>query len=77
MAALEMLTPRQTKAARMLLSFGQEELARRARVAKRTLMDFESGARQPTPGTRIAIAHALEQSGVMLLEGEGVALRAA
>jgi DNA-binding XRE family transcriptional regulator len=72
-----MVTARQTKAARMLLSFGQEELAKRARVAKRTLMDFESGARQPTTSTRIAIAHALLQSGVELLDGEGVALRAA
>ena len=77
MAALDMLTPRQSKAARVLLGFGQEELAKRAKLAKRTVMDFESGARQAGTGTRTAIAHALLASGVELLEGEGVCLRAA
>lgn len=70
-----MLTPRQSKAARVLLGFGQEELAKRAKLAKRTVMDFESGARQAGIGTRTAIAHALRESGVELLQGEGVALR--
>lgn len=77
MPSLDMLTPRQSKAARVLLGFGQEELAKRARVAKRTVMDFESGAREAQPSTRTAIAHALLTSGVELLEGEGVCLRAA
>jgi transcriptional regulator with XRE-family HTH domain len=77
MPSLDMLTPRQSKAARVLLGFGQEELAKRARVAPRTVMDFESGAREAQPSTKVAIAHALMASGVDLLEGQGVALRAA
>ena len=60
MQSLDMLTPRQSKAARVLLGFGQEELAKRAKLAKRTVMDFESGARQAGIGTRTAIAHALQ-----------------
>jgi transcriptional regulator with XRE-family HTH domain len=75
MTALDMLTPRQSRAARVLLGVGQEELARRAKVAKRTLMDFESGAREPTRATKLAIAAALQGSGAQLLEGEGVKLR--
>lgn len=75
MQSLDMLTPRQSKAARVLLGFGQEELAKRAKLAKRTVMDFESGARRAGIGTRMAIAHALLKSGVELLQGEGVCLR--
>lgn len=74
MEALEMLTPRQAKAGRVLLGIGQEELAQMASVAKRTLMDFESGARaNTTRGTRISIATALVDAGLALLDGEGVA----
>lgn len=73
MQALDMLTPRQSKAARALLGMSQEELAKRAKLAKRTLMDFESQAREANTGTKVAIANALLHSGLVLLEGEGVA----
>jgi transcriptional regulator with XRE-family HTH domain len=53
----------------------QPELARLAKVAERTLMDFESGARTASRATRVAIAHALQEAGVDLLESQGVALR--
>jgi DNA-binding transcriptional regulator YiaG len=71
----EMLTPKQSKAARVLLGINQDELAARASVATRTVMDFESGARSPNRATKRAIAAALEGAGVVLLESEGVALR--
>jgi DNA-binding transcriptional regulator YiaG len=67
----EMLTSKQSRAARVLLGINQDELAARASVATRTVMDFESSARS----TKRAIAAALEGAGVVLLESEGVALR--
>jgi DNA-binding XRE family transcriptional regulator len=75
MASHEMITSRQTKAARVLLGLNQGDLAVRASVATRTLMDFESGARTPNRATKRAIAATLENAGVVLLESEGVALR--
>jgi DNA-binding transcriptional regulator YiaG len=75
MALPEMLTPKQSRAARVLLGINQKELAVRASLATRTVMDFESGARSPNRATKRAIAVALESAGVVLLESEGVALR--
>ena len=65
--------PEQCRAGRALLNWSQEELAKRARVAKQTLADFERGARSPYPGTLAA----LEAAGVELIDGgaPGVRLR--
>ena len=69
--------PEQCRAGRALLNWSQEELAKRARVAKQTLADFERGARSPYPRTLADIRAALEAEGVEFTNGDapGVRLR--
>jgi len=62
-----MLTPRLCKTARTLLDVQQKELAEKARVNLRTLMDFERGARDTHPRTISAIQDALEEMGIEFL----------
>lgn len=69
------LSGRQTRAARGLLGWQRRELAARAGVKIRTVTDFEIGARAPRSATKKAIANALLEGGVELLNGEGVAIR--
>jgi transcriptional regulator with XRE-family HTH domain len=54
-----------------MLGWGREQLSRAAGVAPRTLVDFERGARQPYERTLIDIRTALEQAGVIFLDGNG------
>ena len=72
-----MLTPRLCRTARTLVDLSQAELAARAGVNPRTLMDFEREARSPVPSTLKAIRLALEEMGVEFLNGDepGVKLR--
>ena len=72
-----MLTPRLCKTARTLLDIQQKDLAERARVNLRTLIDFERGARETHPRTVAAIQAALEAMGVEFLneDAPGVRLR--
>ena len=72
-----MLTGRQCAAARALARVPQKELADLAGVNLRTLIDFENDRRRPKDETKVAIAHAIRTAGVVLINGEGVALRAA
>jgi transcriptional regulator with XRE-family HTH domain len=76
MVPYDSITPRQVRAARVLLGVTQETLAARAGIGPRTLADFETGARTPNRATLRAIAAALTESGVDLLDREGVALAA-
>ena len=54
----------QSKAGRALLGWTQGDLATHAKVNKRTVMDFESGCREPHPGTLALLVQAFEQAGV-------------
>jgi transcriptional regulator with XRE-family HTH domain len=67
----------QCRGARAMLDMSREELARRARVAERTISDFEAGRRQPIHSTLAAIRAALESAGVIFVEenGEGPGVR--
>ena len=69
----------QCRAARALLGISQDDLALRAKVAKRTIASFEGGNHQLAPRTLDAIRAALEAAGVVFLpengNGPGVALR--
>jgi transcriptional regulator with XRE-family HTH domain len=73
------ITAAQCKGARAMLDLAREDLAERAGVSKRTLIDFERGARQPQRSTIAAIRTALESAGVEFIEenggGPGVRLR--
>ncbi len=72
-----MLVPAQCRAARTLIGLPQLALARQARVALRTLIDFERGRRNPQAATRQAITAALERLGIELIaeDGGGVGAR--
>lgn len=76
-----MITPAQCRAARALIEWPREQLAEVSRVALRTIVDFERGARSPREVTLIAIQAALESGGIAFLDngdvspGPAVALR--
>ncbi|MDI3307687.1 MAG: helix-turn-helix transcriptional regulator [Acetobacteraceae bacterium] len=73
------MTPAQCRAARALLNWSQDQLEAAAKVARKTIADFEREARQPYDRTLAAIRAALEAAGVEFIEenggGPGVRLR--
>lgn len=68
-ASPTLLTPLQVRAARAILAWSQEDLAKAAGVAKSTIADFERGVRKPLASNALAIRHALEKEGTMFLPG--------
>lgn len=54
-----------------MLGMAQRDLAQVAKVAHRTLADFETGARQPHPRTLAALRSALEAAGVEFIPQNG------
>lgn len=74
------MTPAQSRAARGLIEWSQEQLAEAAHLGLSTIRDFEKGRRVPTHNNLTAIKRALEDAGVQFLEhggeaaGAGVAL---
>ena len=62
-----------------MLGLSRMELAKVARVAERTLIDFERGARRPYERTLRDIRQALEDAGIIFIdendEGPGVRLK--
>jgi predicted nucleotidyltransferase len=67
------ITPELCRAARALAGISQEELARRARVARPTVADFERSARRPHRANLAAIRAALESAGVAFLRDGSIA----
>jgi transcriptional regulator with XRE-family HTH domain len=63
--------PAQFRAARALLGISQEELAKLAGVAHKTLTDFERGARKTNKSTLKLLQQALEAQGVEFIEING------
>jgi len=61
------LTPKHVRAARALLAWSQQELAKAAGVATSTVADFERGQRTPVANNAQAIRSALEGAGIRLL----------
>ena len=71
------MTPAQCRAARALLDWTQEDLARRAQVGVVTLRQFERGVSQPRRAILAALRRALEVAGVRFIDrggGPGVRL---
>jgi len=62
-----MITAAQTKAARALLGWTQEDLAERSGVVRRTLMSFETGMRSPRSETLEKIRTAFERAGIQFV----------
>lgn len=61
------LTPQLVRAARALLAWSQQDLAKAAGVATSTLADFERGKRTPQATNAQAIREALESAGIRFL----------
>lgn len=61
------LTPKHVRAARALLAWSQQDLAKAAGVATSTVADFERGRRIPVANNAQAIRSALEGAGIRFL----------
>ena len=61
------LTPKHVRAARALLAWSQQDLAKAAGVATSTVADFERGQRTPVANNAQAIRDALERAGIRFL----------
>jgi transcriptional regulator with XRE-family HTH domain len=74
----DLLSP-QCRAARALLGWSQDQLEAASKVAKKTIADFERGARSPYPRTLADLRRALEVAGIEFIAenggGAGVRLR--
>jgi len=72
-----MLTPSQSRAARALIEWSQEELAKAAHLGLSTIRDFEKGRRTPSHNNLLGIRTALEVAGVLFIpeNGHGVGVR--
>ncbi|WP_250454484.1 helix-turn-helix transcriptional regulator [Caballeronia sp. ATUFL_M2_KS44] len=66
---IQTLSPAQVRAARALLGWSQQDLAKQARVAASTIADFERGQRTPIANNSDAIRSALESAGVAFFGG--------
>jgi DNA-binding XRE family transcriptional regulator len=74
------VTPAQIRAARALLSWSQNDLAKASRVSRQTIADFEVGKRESYDRTLADVIKALEDQGVMFIDadeklGAGVRMR--
>ena len=66
-----MISAAQCRAARALLEWSREQLAAASKVAERTVVDFERGAREPRAVTVEAIQRALEGADVEFIPENG------
>lgn len=66
-----MTTPAQIRAARALLGMSQQDVAQRAGVSTRTIVNLEKGDRQPIAATVKAVTAALVEAGVIFIPAEG------
>jgi len=74
-----MVTPEQCRAARGLLGWSQQELAKKAHVGVVTVHQLEAAGSQPRPATLEVIRRAFESAGIEFIDenggGPGVRLR--
>jgi transcriptional regulator with XRE-family HTH domain len=70
-----MITPAQSRAARGLLDWTQDELATAAGVGLSTVRDFESGRREPIRNNLAAMHRAFEAAGIEFLNGNAPGVR--
>ena len=63
----------QVRAARALLAWSQQDLAKKASVGASTIADFERGQRTPVANNIAAIRKAMEDAGISFLTGGAVA----
>lgn len=61
------ILPSQTRAARGLLDWSQEQLANSAGLGVSTIKDFEAGRRDPSPENLAAMQRSLTKAGIIFL----------
>ena len=66
-----MLKPAQSRAARALLDWSQEQLAEASHLGLSTIRDFEKSRRTPSHNNLAAIVRALEDAGVEFIAQNG------
>ncbi len=69
------ISPAQCRAARAMLEWSRDRLAVAAKVARRTVVDFERGARSPYDRTLADIQHALEVAGIEFTNSDAPGIR--
>ncbi len=76
-AGMTTITPALCRAARGLLGWNQDDLAKAARVGLNTLRNFEAGKSTPMTNNLAAIQAAFEAAGVLFIpeNGGGAGLR--
>jgi len=72
---LTRISAEQLRAARGLVGWSQDELAKAAKVGRATIADFESGKRQPYDHTLDFLQAAFEAAGVEFTNGDGPGVR--
>ena len=65
------ITPAQCRAARATIGWSQDQLSDAAKVAKKTIADFEGGNRTPYGRTLDAVQAALEAAGMQFIAENG------
>ncbi len=69
------ISPAQCRAARAMIGWSRDDLAAAAKVARRTVVDFERGARSPYDRTLADIRSALEAAGIEFTNGDAPGVR--
>ena len=79
MSETAIITPEQSRAARGLLNWSQDELAKAADKGRNTVRHFEAGRQIPSDETLTAFRGAMEKAGVIFIpsNGEGPGARLA
>jgi len=63
-----MLTPAQLRAARSLVEWSREDLAKHSKVAHNTIKDFEGGKSDPKQSTLLKWMRVLQAAGVTFID---------
>jgi DNA-binding XRE family transcriptional regulator len=74
------VSPGQIRAARALLFWSQNDLAKASKVSRQTIADFELGKRESYDRTLADVVKAMEEEGVLFIDeddkfGAGVRMR--
>ena len=70
-----MITPAQCRAARGLLSWTQEDLAKKSAVGLNTIRKFEGGKTSPHRATLNALQITFEDTGIEFIDDDGVGVK--
>lgn len=73
------LSPAQCRAARALVGWSEDDLSSAAKIAKKTIADFEAGTLSPSARILQDVKRSLEDAGVLFIpeNGGGVGVRLA